>query len=43
MSALRIGIDIGGTFTDAALVDGETGAIRAELRGDELRGDELTQ
>ena len=28
MSAWRVGIDIGGTFTDAALVDGETGPVR---------------
>jgi N-methylhydantoinase A len=28
MSRWRVGIDIGGTFTDAALVDGETGQVR---------------
>jgi N-methylhydantoinase A len=28
MTAWRVGIDIGGTFTDAALVDGETGQVR---------------
>ncbi|HET7344180.1 MAG TPA: hydantoinase/oxoprolinase family protein [Methylomirabilota bacterium] len=28
MGALRIGVDIGGTFTDAALVDGDTGQVR---------------
>jgi N-methylhydantoinase A len=28
VTAWRVGIDIGGTFTDAALVDGETGQVR---------------
>ena len=28
MTTWRVGIDIGGTFTDAALVDGETGQVR---------------
>src|SRR5512138_2643746 len=28
MTSWRVGIDIGGTFTDAALVDGETGQVR---------------
>jgi N-methylhydantoinase A len=28
MATWRVGIDIGGTFTDAALVDGETGQVR---------------
>ena len=28
MTVWRVGIDIGGTFTDAALVDGETGQVR---------------
>ena len=28
MTAWRVGVDIGGTFTDAALVDAETGQVR---------------
>ena len=28
MSTYRVGIDIGGTFTDAAFVDEQTGAIQ---------------
>jgi N-methylhydantoinase A len=28
MSAWRVGVDIGGTFTDAALVNGDTGQVR---------------